>query len=81
MAVIEVNYLTKRFGRLTAVEDVTFAVERAAVVGFLGPSTRRPAGRNSVPIMRSLRHANGCNGQFRAARALACSLMPDRGRS
>jgi ABC-2 type transport system ATP-binding protein len=38
MAVIEVNHLTKRFGRLTAVEDVTFAVERATVVGFLGPN-------------------------------------------
>jgi ABC-2 type transport system ATP-binding protein len=38
MAVIEVDHLTKRFTRLTAVDDVTFAVEQATVVGFLGPN-------------------------------------------
>jgi ABC-2 type transport system ATP-binding protein len=38
MAVIEVDHLTKRFGGLTAVDDVTFAVEQASVVGFLGPN-------------------------------------------
>jgi ABC-2 type transport system ATP-binding protein len=38
MAVIEVDHLTKRFAGLTAVDDVTFAVEQASVVGFLGPN-------------------------------------------
>jgi ABC-2 type transport system ATP-binding protein len=38
MAVIEVDHLTKRFIGLTAVDDVTFAVEQASVVGFLGPN-------------------------------------------
>ena len=38
MAVIEVDHLTKRFTGLTAVADVTFAVEQATVVGFLGPN-------------------------------------------
>jgi ABC-2 type transport system ATP-binding protein len=38
MAVIEVAHLTKRFNGLTAVDDVTFAVEQASVVGFLGPN-------------------------------------------
>jgi ABC-2 type transport system ATP-binding protein len=38
MAVIEVDHLTKRFTGLTAVDDVTFAVEHASVVGFLGPN-------------------------------------------
>jgi ABC-2 type transport system ATP-binding protein len=38
MAVIEVDHLTKRFTGLTAVDDVTFAVEQASVVGFLGPN-------------------------------------------
>jgi ABC-2 type transport system ATP-binding protein len=38
MAVIEVARLTKRFTGLTAVDDVTFAVEQASVVGFLGPN-------------------------------------------
>lgn len=38
MAVIAVDHLTKRFTGLTAVDDVTFAVEQARVVGFLGPN-------------------------------------------
>jgi ABC-2 type transport system ATP-binding protein len=36
--VIEVNHLTKRYGRVTAVEDVTFRVERGEILGFLGPN-------------------------------------------
>jgi ABC-2 type transport system ATP-binding protein len=36
MAVIEIDGLTKRFGGITAVDDVSFAVERGTVVGFLG---------------------------------------------
>ncbi len=35
---IEVNHLTKRFGRVTAVDDVTFRVERGEILGFLGPN-------------------------------------------
>jgi ABC-2 type transport system ATP-binding protein len=38
MPVIELQGLTKRFGELTAVDHVTFAVERGRVVGFLGPN-------------------------------------------
>jgi ABC-2 type transport system ATP-binding protein len=36
--VIEVQHLTKRYGRVTAVEDVTFRVERGEILGFLGPN-------------------------------------------
>ena len=35
---IEVQHLTKRYGRVTAVEDVSFRVERGEVLGFLGPN-------------------------------------------
>jgi ABC-2 type transport system ATP-binding protein len=35
---IEVRGLTKRFGTLAAVEDLTFAVPPAQVTGFLGPN-------------------------------------------
>jgi ABC-2 type transport system ATP-binding protein len=38
MSVIEINGLTKRFGELIAVDDVSFAVEQGTVVGFLGPN-------------------------------------------
>jgi ABC-2 type transport system ATP-binding protein len=36
--VIEVQHLTKRYGPTTAVDDVTFRVERGEVLGFLGPN-------------------------------------------
>jgi len=36
--VIEVQHLTKRYGPVTAVEDITFRVERGEIFGFLGPN-------------------------------------------
>jgi ABC-2 type transport system ATP-binding protein len=36
--VIEVQHLTKRYGPVTAVEDVSFRVERGEIFGFLGPN-------------------------------------------
>lgn len=36
--VIEVSNLTKRFGRVTAVEDLSFSVAPREIVGFLGPN-------------------------------------------
>ena len=35
---IEVQHITKRYGRVTAVDDVSFRVERGEVLGFLGPN-------------------------------------------
>ena len=35
---IEVQHLTKRYGPTTAVDDVSFRVERGEVLGFLGPN-------------------------------------------
>jgi ABC-2 type transport system ATP-binding protein len=36
--VIEVQHLTKRYGRITAVDDVSFKVESGEILGFLGPN-------------------------------------------
>ncbi len=36
--VVEVDSLTKSFGRVAAVEDLSFTVERGQVVGLLGPN-------------------------------------------
>jgi ABC-2 type transport system ATP-binding protein len=36
--VIEVQHLTKRYGRVTAVDDVSFRVEPGEILGFLGPN-------------------------------------------
>jgi ABC-2 type transport system ATP-binding protein len=38
VAVIEVRALTKRFGSLVAVDDLSFDVPAGTVVGFLGPN-------------------------------------------
>jgi ABC-2 type transport system ATP-binding protein len=38
MAVIEVHGLTKRFGPVLAVDQLSFEVDRGTVVGFLGPN-------------------------------------------
>ncbi len=35
---IEIDHLTKRFGPITAVDDVSFTVARGEVLGFLGPN-------------------------------------------
>jgi ABC-2 type transport system ATP-binding protein len=45
MSVIEVCDLTKRFGRLTAVDRLSFEVDAGAVVGFLG---RNGAGKTTT---------------------------------
>jgi ABC-2 type transport system ATP-binding protein len=36
--VVEITSLTKRFGEITAVEDLTFALHPSTVTGFLGPN-------------------------------------------
>jgi ABC-2 type transport system ATP-binding protein len=38
MAVITIQGLTKRFGQVTAVDDLSFEVDQGTVVGFLGPN-------------------------------------------
>jgi len=35
---IEVQHLTKRYGPVTAVDDITFRVEKGEILGFLGPN-------------------------------------------
>src|SRR5207249_2120300 len=37
-AVIECDGLTKKFGDITAVDHVSFAVEKQSIFGFLGPN-------------------------------------------
>jgi ABC-2 type transport system ATP-binding protein len=36
--VIEVQHLTKHYGRVVAVDDISFRVERGEILGFLGPN-------------------------------------------
>ncbi|WP_395244742.1 ABC transporter ATP-binding protein [Agromyces sp. MMS24-K17] len=46
---IEIQGLTKRFGHVTAVDDLTFTVEPGRVTGFLGPN-----GAGKTTTLRSL---------------------------
>src|SRR6476646_1163578 len=60
-AVIEVDRLTKRYGSLTAVDDLSFTVGRGSVTGFLGPN-----GAGKTTTLRAiLGLANPTSGQAR----------------
>ncbi|MEK7866797.1 MAG: ABC transporter permease [Planctomycetota bacterium] len=48
-AVIEAHALSRRFGRITAVDRVSFAVERGTIFGLLGPN-----GSGKTTILRML---------------------------
>lgn len=47
---IEVKQLSKRYGSLTAVDDVSFSVEKGEILGFLGPNG---AGKSTTMKMLS----------------------------
>jgi len=36
--ILQINNLTKRFGGLTAVNDVSFEVKRGSLIGLIGPN-------------------------------------------
>ena len=46
---IEVDHLTKCFGHVTAVDDVSFTVEKGSIFGFLGPN-----GSGKTTVIRML---------------------------
>jgi ABC-2 type transport system ATP-binding protein len=57
VAEIEVRSLTKRFGAVTAVDDVSFGVEPGQVTGFLGPNG---AGKTTtLRVILGLAHPTG----------------------
>ena len=49
--VVVADHLTKRFGELIAVDDLSFALERGTVTGFLGPN-----GAGKTTTLRMLLH-------------------------
>ena len=77
--VIEVQHLTKRYGRVTAVDDVSFRVERGEILGFLGPN-----GAGKTTTMRILTgympatDGQGDRRRLRRLRAAARGQAPHR---
>ena len=49
--VVRTEHLSKRFGDLVAVDDLSFALERGTVTGFLGPN-----GAGKTTTLRMLLH-------------------------
>ncbi|MDA1067482.1 MAG: ABC transporter ATP-binding protein [Verrucomicrobia bacterium] len=56
---IEVKNLTKQYGRITAIQDISFSLKKGEIVGFLGPNG---AGKSTtMKILTGLISANsGC---------------------
>jgi energy-coupling factor transporter ATP-binding protein EcfA2 len=74
MAVIEIDGLTKRFGDITAVDHVSFSVERGTVDGFLGANGagKTTTLRMLLGLVAPTEGSATINGQLpRAARAAA----------
>jgi ABC-2 type transport system ATP-binding protein len=62
MAAIEIQEISKRFGRVEAVTDLSFAVEFGRVTGFLGPNG---AGKSTtLRILLGLVHPNAGSATF-----------------
>jgi ABC-2 type transport system ATP-binding protein len=61
-AAIEFNGLSKRFGKVEAVRDLSFSVQRGRVTGFLGPNG---AGKSTtLRILLGLVHPNAGTASF-----------------
>lgn len=59
--VLEINHLTKTFGKLTAVNDLSFSVEKGNVYGLLGPN----GSGKSTTLGMILNVVNPSNGDWR----------------
>ena len=62
MSAIEINGVSKSFGSVHAVSDLSFSVEAGRVTGFLGPNG---AGKSTtLRILLGLVHADGGTATF-----------------
>jgi ABC-2 type transport system ATP-binding protein len=56
-SVVKVQHLTKRYGDLVVLDDVSFTVERGEIFGILGPNGSGKT--TTVECLQGLRHADG----------------------
>ena len=77
MHMIEISHLTKRYGALTAVDDITFSVSAGEVLGFLGPNG---AGKSTTMKMITgfLAPTSGTRQGLRPRRARPSRSRPRR---
>jgi ABC-2 type transport system ATP-binding protein len=62
LAAIEINGISKRFGSVQAVSDLSFSVETGRVTGFLGPNG---AGKSTtLRVLLGLVHSDGGSATF-----------------
>lgn len=59
--ILSLNNLTKRFGKLTAVDDLSFSIEKGNVYGILGPN----GSGKSTTLGMVLNVVNKTSGEFR----------------
>ena len=66
MAAIEINQVSKRFGRVEAVRDLSFEVAAGRVTGFIGPNG---AGKSTtLRVLLGLIHADAGTAGFEGRR-------------
>ena len=71
---IEVEHLTKRYGTVTAVDDVSFRVNKGEILGFLGPNG---AGKTTTMRVLTGLHA-GHRRHARLSQGTTSSIIPSR---
>ena len=61
---IEIDYITKRFGKFTAVDNISLAVKKGEICGFLGPNG---AGKTTtIRMLCGLLRPTECKGTVNA---------------
>ena len=63
MTNIQVEHLTKRFGRVAAVDDLSFAVQEGRVTGFLGANGSGKT--TTLRVLLGTQRGDGRNGDHR----------------
>src|SRR5262249_14534477 len=73
-AILEVKGITKRFGGLTALTDVSFAIQRGEIYGLIGPNG---AGKTTLfNVLTGLYRQD--EGEFRFEGKVLGAVTPDR---
>ena len=73
MSVLEVKGLTRRFGSLTAVDEVSFGIEKGSIFGFIGPN-----GAGKTTTMRIVATLDPASGGDAWVEGVSVTDYPDK---